>query len=764
MLKRLPFALIILNVIALSGCTLVVSEKPFAEEVSAAEEATSTLMPTNTPNPPTKTATPSPTSSPTATDTPLPPTATATATPTADPLNFDSQAWAATGTVAAELIATATAGVISNTQTLTATGAITAGATSADDGAAVTLASASMVVELTPTATPIPTATPQPTKTPLPPTPTPPPATQNGLSVYETAISINTFNYQPALVATQPGDAVYPYPRMDHNLIGALAAKPYRAIILENKYLQLTILPDLGGRIYKWIDKTSGKNLFYRNPVIKPTVFGHRGWWLGAGGMEWALPLDEHGLVEASPWEFQLQQTGDSVGVILTDTEEHSGLYAEIMVSLDAEHAYFTLAPRIFNPTQSPITYKFWINGMFGLGENKVSDGVEFVFPAHTVKVHGTADLTVPKPGGEMSWPTYNGRNLSDYGTWTQYLGVFASPAATEGFMGAYNHNTNLGVARVFPPDVARGIKIFGPGDLDPAHWTTDGSNYFELWGGVAPTFDDELTLEAGQWVTWQEYWYAIGDMGGFQYANQTAALNLGATGTSLQLAAAGTRYINGQLVLTHNGQEVKRWPLALSPSGPFRTSYTPAAGTAIAEWGLTLLDETGTSVASIGQTQPIAQTPASPASSATPTPTAATSPSSPTNNKMVWDPRLDDLGITLSRAAPVSGKPVYRLVAARYWDDNESRLLHHIFAEVIDEYGRRLLNESVVMAWDDDQAVAYTEDKPAPEYAANFPMYNYLGKYRVFIDGAPSDVINGLGLPGKHHVSYLLTFQKEMP
>ncbi len=53
------------------------------------------------------------------------------------------------------------------------------------------------------------------------------------------------------------------------------------------------------------------------------------------------------------------------------------------------------------------------------------------------------------------------------------------------------------------------------------------------------------------------------------------------------------------------------------------------------------------------------------------------------------------------------------------------------------------------------------TENKPAPEYAANAPLYNYLGSYQVYVDGGASDVVNGLGLPGKIHVSYLLTFER---
>jgi hypothetical protein len=126
-----------------------------------------------------------------------------------------------------------------------------------------------------------------------------------------------------------------------------------------------------------------------------------------------------------------------------------------------------------------------------------------------------------------------------------------------------------------------------------------------------------------------------------------------------------------------------------------------------------------------------------------------------------VWDTRLDPLGINVTPAQPAAGKPTFRLVAARYQDETQSNNLHHIYVEVMDQGGRRMVGQRVVLAWDDGQAVMVTEDKPAPEYAANVPMYNYLGKYRVFVDGGASDVVNGLGLPGKRHVCYLLTFQK---
>jgi hypothetical protein len=82
---------------------------------------------------------------------------------------------------------------------------------------------------------------------------------------------------------------------------------------------------------------------------------------------------------------------------------------------------------------------------------------------------------------------------------------------------------------------------------------------------------------------------------------------------------------------------------------------------------------------------------------------------------------------------------------------------------EVLDENGRRMLEQPIIQAWRDGQVTFYAEKKNAPEYGANVPIYGVLGEdnYRIYVDGAPSDVIEGLGLPGGRHVSYLLTFQR---
>ena len=90
------------------------------------------------------------------------------------------------------------------------------------------------------------------------------------------------------------------------------APRTFTAVVLENELLRLTFLPGLGGRLYRAVHKPSGRDLFYVNPVLKPTRWGpaQQGWWLGAGGIEWCLPVDEHGLEWSLPWEYSTARNG----------------------------------------------------------------------------------------------------------------------------------------------------------------------------------------------------------------------------------------------------------------------------------------------------------------------------------------------------------------------------------------------------------------------------------------------------------------------
>jgi hypothetical protein len=414
------------------------------------------------------------------------------------------------------------------------------------------------------------------------------------VSIREGEIVIDTYGWEAALVPTAPEDPIYPYPRLDREQIAPPTPQVYRTLLLENDLLRLTFLPELGGRLYSWLDKPSGQEMLYLNPVIKPTHWGARGWWLGAGGMEWAFPVEEHGYLEWRPWSYRTASGDIWASVTFADRDDRTGLAVEVTVVLEAGRSYFTLRPQISNPTQSARTYQFWLNGMFALSpENRPSPDLRFILPVDRVTVHSTSDGGLPAPGTEIDWPLYEGRYLARYGNWEGWLGVFADPV---GYMGAYDPSSGLGVARVYPPDIARGTKVFGPGTIDPGTWTDDGSGYVELWGGLTPTFWDQATLTPGTSVAWQERWYSVNGLGGLSYANDDAALWLAVEADSTSAGALSTRPLDARLVLQHDGAVVATWERYLSAGTPLRVTYP--AGTR-GTWRIELYDRAERAVAS---------------------------------------------------------------------------------------------------------------------------------------------------------------------
>lgn len=434
-----------------------------------------------------------------------------------------------------------------------------------------------------PTSSPTLSPTGQPTSPPtVPPTvqPTSPPV--SGPAVWEQDITLSTYGWQDALVPTSPDDPIYPYPRLNFDAVTGPAPRAYRAVFVQNGYVQLIVLPELGGRILRWTDRTTGRQLFYANPVVKPTHWGYRGWWLATGGMEWAFPTEEHGLNEYRPWQYELLWNG----VRVWDTEDRTGLTVEVTIQVDGEHSYFTLTPRITNPTAAAQSYQFWANGMFSLSDyNAPSPDLTFILPASQVKVHSTGDGRLPSPGGQMSWPVYNGRDFSRYSEWRQYLGVFASPAQAD-FVGAYDLGNDQGIVRVFPHTVAAGVKIFCMGDLPSSLWTDDGSRYFELWGGVTPTFWDYWSLQPGASVSWSERWYPVSGIGGYNWANEEAAIRLVPSGDSAEVTLATSWALNGTVVLRRGGVEAQRWDALVAPGQPFKAV---ASGVTGGDWGVQL-------------------------------------------------------------------------------------------------------------------------------------------------------------------------------
>ncbi len=398
-------------------------------------------------------------------------------------------------------------------------------------------------------------------------------ATHVPISVRWGEVTISTYAYEQALY-TDPEKAGHPYPLLHRDQVGSPRPRTYRVLIVRNEYLELTFMPEMGGRLYQCRYLPTGQELFYNNRTIKPTHWGpeDQGWWLAIGGMELALPVEEHGYVTAQPWTPEvIHQPDGSVTVVMTIKELSRSIEARVSFTLRPGDGGFAVRSTLTNAGSTPQRVQYWLNAMLAPGAPGVQPSLRFYYPASEVIVHSRGDPSLPDARGTMSWPVYQGRDLSRYSIWHNWLGIFA-PALRAPFTAVYDDAAQLGLVRVFPPEVAKGAKLFafGPDFGDVSAYTDDGSEYVEMWGGLTPTFWDYATLQPQASIGWEETWYVLSRSGGPDMATAQASLSVENKGNSLGVTVAVPHEAHWILRVYQGNNQVTEQRLDALPEIPF--------------------------------------------------------------------------------------------------------------------------------------------------------------------------------------------------
>lgn len=438
-------------------------------------------------------------------------------------------------------------------------------------------------------------------------------ATTDEVSVRETTVTLNAYPYEDFLKERFDPSHNMPVTWLDRLAYEASKPQPrprsFKAVILENQYLKLTFLPELGGRLYQCTFKPTGQDVFYHNSVLKPSFWGplqrDENWWLAAGGLEWVLPVNEHGYEFGTTWTYRIERGSHEAAVVLRDSDATTRLCAEVRVTLPEGAAYWVVAPRLVNPTDQSITCQFWLNAALTLGSSSVSPNTEFVYPTERMIVHSTGDATLPGEHQSLSWPVFQKRDLSRYGNWRNWLGVFV-PDVQQDYVGAYSHDTDLGIVRLFPHQTVPGLKLFAFGSGFPARveYTDDGSEYWELWGGPCRTFwpEDDFTLQAHQTLQWSEIWMPFRGIGGLDQASNELAVKSNVRDGLASIGIASARALdvrvtlrwNDQALAEQHGHATPDMPLELQVPLPKEASLTGALSLQVQdERGATLLEYT---------------------------------------------------------------------------------------------------------------------------------------------------------------------------
>ena len=279
---------------------------------------------------------------------------------------------------------------------------------------------------------------------------------------------------------------VYPLPICE-KLSGVREDVAYRAVILENEYLYVMILPELGGRIQRALDKTNGYDFVYCNRVIKPALVGLTGPWI-SGGIEFNWP-QHHRPTTFMPVDHTLREDPDgSASVILGETDRIHGTKGSATVTLRPGRAYIEIRGRLFNPTDYPQSFLWWANPAVSVSGSTFS-----VFPpdVNAVMDHGRrAVSTFPIATGEYYKADYSaGVDISRYRNIRVPTSYMAAHSDFD-FVGNFDESRDAGLLHVADHHIAPGKKqwTWGCGDFGRAwdrNLTDEDGPYIELMTGV---------------------------------------------------------------------------------------------------------------------------------------------------------------------------------------------------------------------------------------------------------------------------------------
>lgn len=113
--------------------------------------------------------------------------------------------------------------------------------------------------------------------------------------------------------------AVYPYGITD-TLVDKTEDKTYQALILENDYLKIMILPELDARVHRAYDKVHNRDFVYFNQVVKPALVGLLGPWI-SGGIEFNWP-QHHPPTTFMPTDYCIRNNEDGAATVVVGERE----------------------------------------------------------------------------------------------------------------------------------------------------------------------------------------------------------------------------------------------------------------------------------------------------------------------------------------------------------------------------------------------------------------------------------------------------------
>jgi tetratricopeptide (TPR) repeat protein len=390
---------------------------------------------------------------------------------------------------------------------------------------------------------------------------------------------------------------IYPYPLIDR-LTDIRENRTYNAVNLENDFVKLCVLPEIGGRIFYAIDKTNGYDFVYHQHVIKPALIGMIGAWI-SGGVEWNIPHHHRASTFMTVDHALVENPDGSKTIRVGEIELRHRMRWIVGLTLYPDKSYIEVTVKLFNRT--PFAHSILYFSNVAVHANAQ---YQVIFPPSTefATYHGKNQFTRwPIGDGVFGGTDYKGIDLSWWKNHRSPISFFAWNYQDD-FLAGYDHGRQAGIALVADHHTVPGKKFFEWGNgsqgemWDKILTDTDGP-YLELMvGGYSDNQPDYSWCQPYEAKTLKQYWYPLRQIGAVKNANTEAAVNLEVTtGRAARLGFNTTSVQQrAKVVLQAKGRSIFTQTTDIDPAHPFVKELALPPSTNEEDLRPSLLDQDG--------------------------------------------------------------------------------------------------------------------------------------------------------------------------
>ncbi len=415
-------------------------------------------------------------------------------------------------------------------------------------------------------------------------------AEQESVSVREEKLTIPTWEIGPPAVHSlfpNPTGPIYPY-TLNETLTDRKVNRDYNAVFLENEYIKVLVLPEIGGRLHGALDKTNKYVWLYWQPTIKPGLISMTGAWI-SGGIEWNFP---HGHRPSCfmPVDHRIVRNRDgSATVWVGETEPVYRMRWLVGMTVFPGRSYLRCDYVFINPTNYRQPFQFWATAA-----THANEWSQAQYPGDMVTGHGKHEF--------WNWPIHDGVDLTWWKNVPNASSFFAFNNPSDWF-GTYDHKAQGGMVHVADHRIMPGKKLWtwgsGPsGRIWEDILTEGGGPYFEPQAGAwSDNQPDNHWMWPNEVKTAHDYWYPVRDTRGYHNATEDFAVN-----TDLQDGVAfGAVYSTGlardhKVVLKNarSNQTLFEAIATISPDRPFSREVKVGADVTVYDLHLAVYDSSG--------------------------------------------------------------------------------------------------------------------------------------------------------------------------